>query len=104
MVAVNVTPRSTLTSTRSIWARWTTTAASHIESHTQTYEPCLKLIFGWLLMPQPLPSETLFRGPPAHRVQNVRSASRVAGRLAGLIAAATIRNCSKVIPAWRKPP
>jgi hypothetical protein len=68
MLAANVTPCSTLTSIRSIPARSTTTAGNHIESHTQTIESCLKLIFGGVLIPQPLPAKkSLFRGPSTSR-------------------------------------
>lgn len=56
MVAANVTPCSTLTSMRSIPARSTTTAGNHIESHTQTIESCLKLIFGRVLIATTSPS------------------------------------------------
>lgn len=56
MVAANVTPWSTLTSTRSMPARSTTTAGNHIESHTQTIESCPKLVFGRVLIAQPLPA------------------------------------------------
>jgi hypothetical protein len=51
---------------RSIPAWSTTTAGNHIESHTQTIESCLKLIFGGVLITQPLPAKKIALSRPIY--------------------------------------